>query len=386
MERINDGSSSPPSYLPTLDGVRGIAIALVVAHQLNHLGGHDIATRIADHLLVGGWAGVQLFFVLSGFLITGILLDSRESPDYYRTFYIRRALRIFPIYYIALLLLVVLLPALGVVPPAWREHQLWLWLYLSNWTLPFVGPPLPHFWSLAVEEQFYLLWPLLVHSRPPRALLRLCGVLAVLSVIARVAMVAAEAPPLVIYMNSFSRLDALIAGAAVAALLRMPGWLPRLTRSVRPRVFLPVFALGAIAFEMAFAYHAMDPFGQVVGYSVMSAIFALVILAAACADAEGGRPGALSRFLASGPMRALGKYSYGMYIFHKPMSDLIGDPVLKSLGYAGGLSFGGQVVYLVVADSIIFVAGMLSYWLIERHFLALKRHFERGPRAQRESS
>jgi peptidoglycan/LPS O-acetylase OafA/YrhL len=383
MERSIDGTSSLPAHFPTLDGLRGVAIVLVVSHQLNRLTVQDLLTWLADHVLVGGWTGVQLFFVLSGFLISGILLDSRDSPSYYRTFYIRRVLRIFPIYYGALLLFVIVLPGLGILPPAWRDHQIWLWIYLSNWSPYIWTATLSHFWSLAVEEQFYLLWPLLVHSRTPRELLRLCAGLAVVSLLARVAMVVAGVPTLSIYENSIARLDALVAGGAVAALLRMPGWLPRIMRTARPRFCLPVFCLGAMGLVTLLAYRAQDPFGQTVGYSLLSMMFALVIMAAACSDAAGDPPGACARLLRSAPMRALGKYSYAMYIFHKPMSDLLGDPLLKALGYPDRLPPLAQMAYLVAADTAVLIVGMLSYWLVERHFLRLKRRFAAEPEPKR---
>src|SRR5690242_3161095 len=116
-----------------------------------------------------GVLGVDLFFVLSGFLITGLLLDAKGKPHYFRNFYARRTVRIFPLYYLVLFLLLVVLPAVIAVPPALahaRREQAWLWTYTSNfyiaskasWALGYVS----HFWSLAIEEHFYLLWPLVV--------------------------------------------------------------------------------------------------------------------------------------------------------------------------------------------------------------------------------
>jgi peptidoglycan/LPS O-acetylase OafA/YrhL len=383
MDITAEAPARLPARFPTLDGLRGIAIVLVISHQFNRLVGSDLPTRIADHVLGGGWTGVQLFFVLSGFLITGVLLDGRGSPHYFGNFYMRRALRIFPIYYAALLLFVIGLPALGILPPEWRERQFALWLYVSNW--PFgESKVLPHFWSLAVEEQFYLFWPLVVYWRGPRAMLRVCLVLAGVSLLARVAMVADAMAPLAIYENSLSRMDALVAGGAVAALLRMPGWLPRIRES-RLHARLPILLLAALALEIVLAFKQYDPLGQTIGYSLLSALFAVLILAAACGDADGGDRSACARFLRSAPLRALGKYSYGMYIFHKPMSDLLGDPLLASLGYAGGLPLGPQVLYLIVVNTSIFLVGMLSYGLFERHFLALKPRFAPRSPSQRES-
>ncbi|MGH9886362.1 MAG: acyltransferase family protein, partial [bacterium] len=154
--------------VPALDGVRGAAILLVLAHNLNPFEGGRLVDQGVSLAFNFGWVGVQLFFVLSGYLISGILLDSREAPGYYRAFFGRRVLRIFPLYYGMLLVCLVILPALGLAPAALladRAHSVWLWTYLINWVEPFGVPvaAFPHFWSLAVEEQFYLvLAPLIV--------------------------------------------------------------------------------------------------------------------------------------------------------------------------------------------------------------------------------
>src|SRR6266852_9355595 len=105
-----------PARLPTLDGLRAIAILLVVPHNLNLIAMRGGGAGLLVAGLHRGWIGVQLFFVLSGFLITSILLDARDAPDYYRSFFVRRVLRIFPLYYATLLVLFVLLPALGLLP------------------------------------------------------------------------------------------------------------------------------------------------------------------------------------------------------------------------------------------------------------------------------
>jgi peptidoglycan/LPS O-acetylase OafA/YrhL len=167
--------SSPRSgfagHLPALDGVRGLAILLVL---LYHFVAQTTATNrleaAVNWALGYGFLGVDLFFVLSGFLITGILYDSRADPGYFRTFYMRRVLRIFPLYYAVLAVVffgVSLLPALrGSEIAGLREHQAWAWLYGINvylsiqggWVLSYIE----HFWSLAVEEHFYFIWPLVV--------------------------------------------------------------------------------------------------------------------------------------------------------------------------------------------------------------------------------
>ncbi|HZJ61945.1 MAG TPA: acyltransferase [Kofleriaceae bacterium] len=169
-----DREAPASEIVPALDGVRGLAILLVLAHNLSPF---ESTRRLID-LSAGltfdfGWVGVQLFFVLSGYLISGILLDTRGAPGYYRAFFGRRVLRIFPLYYGVLFLCLVLLPVLGLAPDALladRRHSVWLWTYLINWAEP-LGAAIavfPHFWSLAVEEQFYLVWPFVVSRTPPR--------------------------------------------------------------------------------------------------------------------------------------------------------------------------------------------------------------------------
>jgi len=154
-------------WIPALDGIRGLAILMVM---LFHYGGNLERTNPIGRLVGGlfsfGWSGVDLFFVLSGFLITGILLDSRNAENYFSSFYARRVLRIFPAYYVSLALLLLILPMLD--PPLRLSLPSDQWMYVfyaQNWVGIFDYPGrglLTPYWSLAVEEQFYLVWPLVV--------------------------------------------------------------------------------------------------------------------------------------------------------------------------------------------------------------------------------
>jgi len=165
--------------VPALDGIRGLAILLVIPHDaglLLDLPGpmHGAAYVVREFIQVGR-AGVQLFFVLSGFLITGGLLDSRGAPGYFAALYARRALRILPLYFAVLSLTFLVLAPRQALPHellASQRHQIWLWTFLSNWMDPAGGgvSGFTHFWSLAVEEQFYLLWPLAVLRLAPERL------------------------------------------------------------------------------------------------------------------------------------------------------------------------------------------------------------------------
>ena len=215
-------------HFTSLDGLRGVAFLLVFAH---HYGLSANITqpfiRALGWLAGGGWMGVDLFFVLSGFLITGILIDTRDGPHYYRNFYARRALRILPLYYTLLLVLFAL-------TPVW--HLKWHWghlayvFYLGNFAglldgtlnhvLPFIT--LTHTWSLAVEEQFYLIWPLIVASiASPRRLVRLCFILSGCGLLLRILLLlTVPAAHEWSYGQLPTHADGLLLGAVAAVLFR----------------------------------------------------------------------------------------------------------------------------------------------------------------------
>jgi len=360
--------------LPALDGVRGIAILLVLLHQLDRIEGEGLATRLVEYAFDAGWVGVQLFFVLSGFLITGILLGSRGTPTYFRSFFVRRVLRIFPVYFGALVLFLWIAPSVGLAPPSWRDHQLWYWLYLSNWTEPFLGGSLPHLWSLAVEEQFYLLWPFVVARLDARDLLRTCVALAVASLMIRAVMLGAGVPAEAVYTFSTSRIDALLLGAAAAIVAREPRFMPRALGAPRTLWFVAL-GTGVLGFLATHGYPRTSPLGQTVGYSLLSVVFAAAILALAIEARQGKKPSLMARALSSAPLAALGTYSYGMYVFHKPLHDLVGSRVLASMGFGHGLGLLEGLVYVGIGALATLLVGVASYWVLERHFLALKDRF-----------
>jgi peptidoglycan/LPS O-acetylase OafA/YrhL len=306
-------------------------------------------------------------------------MDARESPHYYRDFFARRVLRIFPLYFGALLLLVVVFPGLGLVPGTWRDEQLWYWLYLSNWTQPYTPGPLPHFWSLAVEEQFYLLWPFVVLRLEPRSLLPACLWIAAASLVLRCLMLAMGVFPEAVYMFSHARMDALVLGAAAAVILRHPASVPPLFASPA-RLWRAAVVIGVVGLGLTRAYPRGSVLGQTLGYTLLAVVFALAVLALALEDTS-GQGGWIARILRSAPLRANGRYSYGMYVWHKPLHDLVGKPTLESLGLGPSLPLAAGLAYVGVGIAVTFGVGMASYWLFERHFLALKERFApRGPR------
>jgi len=366
--------------IPELDGIRGLAILLVfLTHFIAiELPEHGVAVDNAVRWVARfGWSGVDLFFVLSGFLITGILLDTKGQPNYWRNYAARRCLRIFPLYYGALVLVIIVLPAAthwGYPPLATlREHQAWYWTYTVNFLEVIKGraaAPLntSHFWSLCIEEQFYLLWPLVVLFSSPRAILRIAAGACLFGVAFRWWIVRAPLDPASAYVLTPGRLDGLMIGAALAV-QRRAGGLERL----RP-LAIRVVAVGAalvigIALWRGMEYE--DPVMAVAGFPLIALTFGAFLVLGLTS------PGPLSRFLSLGPLRSWGKYSYGLYLIHYP---LIGVLDLKLAPRLAGLAWHGSqlpvvVVFCAVGVPLCYGVAWLSYHLYEKRFLALKRHF-----------
>ena len=371
-----------PTHFPGLDGLRGLAILAVIAHNLQLLDSPNSALGAAVEIVLDrGWVGVQLFFVLSGFLITGILLDTRHALNHFRSFYARRALRIFPLYYVALTVLLVGLPWLG-VPHAGHPtlvQQLPFWFYVSNWTQAhaYDGASVSHFWSLAVEEQFYLLWPFLLHRCRPTAVLRVCIAVAVLAFVARVVLLHLDVDPHAIYMASVARMDALALGGALAAALRVP----RAAAWLAPRsgtLLLVAVGMGACGAVVTHGYPRLSMLDESFGYAVLS--IALTALVGASVTADGAGRGGPLGWLRAAPLRAVGKYSYAMYVLHRPLNDLLGVPWLVPRLPQPTTSVLATVVYLGLLTLVTFLLAMLSHRWIERPFLRLKdRHRAEPP-------
>jgi len=368
---------------PALDGVRALAILLVIPHNLNLI---TEPVGVFAHVLVSyldrGWIGVQLFFVLSGFLITGILLDTRGAPDYLRSFFVRRALRILPLYYALLIFVFVILSAAALLPPSLPRSagtELSYWLFFANWYAP-LHPghgSMTHLWSLSVEEQFYLVWPLLVWRRNARELLLLCVSIALLSLCIRALMWYAGAPTEAIYQFSITRMDALALGGAAAAALRLPQVPEQI--ALRRRIwFAAAVALLAIGAALTGGYATPDAPTMSFGYSLLAIVFSLLVLLAACADDSQRQ--AWVAFLRLSWLRRIGKYSYAMYLLHVPLHLLLGARLLQALGLDRSTSVTVNVAYLLLGVALSYLAAAASYRLIELPFLKLKDRFAPSPR------
>lgn len=378
------------SHVPALDGVRGLAIVLVLISHLM-LFNDRTGSRFGDSLaaLRGlGWVGVDLFFVLSGFLITGILYDTLHNPRYFRSFYMRRFLRIFPLYYGFLFFLLLLGHWARGLHFDWDGRQYVLLTYLQNTGLWFpvtgfhVGAwaDLDHFWSLAVEEQFYLVWPLLVFLvRGRRRLIALGLALSGIALLLRIALYLHGSSPMLIFMLTPCRMDTLLLGGCMALAIRGDsGWIPR--RWMVPMALVAAAAIAAYALWHLGADMRGFFFGATFGYTVI-ALGCIGLLVAALEPAS-----AAQRFFRWSVLRSLGKYSYGIYVLHIFVAHLFAIFTFRLLGtslrifltpYLHSRPLAVLLEFLVNAAVVFFVA-YLSYNLYEVHFLKLKRYFGYG--------
>ncbi len=359
-------SAERSRHVDALDGLRGVAILLVLLHGFDVVSGAHGLGHLIDSAFDAGWIGVQLFFVLSGFLITGILLDTRDSPDYYRNFFVRRVLRIFPLYYGVLFVAFVLLPLFMDIRGG--ADQVWLWTYLANFAAPFGHgeSAFPHFWSLCVEEQFYLVWPLIVRHAGRRGVIAISIVLTLLAVASRIFLRIHFGEPVgheAAYLFTPARMDALALGALAGALLREPrvaAWMERRQPTTWFGSGVAVVAAGLVIGRLQRTGDSM----QVAGYTLLGFGFALILLSALRED---GLP---ARWLRLSLLRRCGLYSYAMYVFYAPLHLFVGLPLIARFGGDGGLRTG--MVYQTFAMSATFLIAAASYHFYERRFLALK--------------
>jgi len=335
--------------------------------------------RLVVQALNYGSLGVDLFFALSGFLITGILYDSHAEPSYFRSFYMRRALRIFPLYYgvLAIVFFVVpLVPALqGTELASLGRFQSWAWLYGVNVYLSLQGgwvmSYLTHFWSLAVEEHFYLFWPLVVWAlaRRPQRLLQVAAGLAAASFVARQAAALAGVNLVALTVFTPFQLDALCLGGFFAVVMRQPGGAEKVRRAVLPLAVVPALVIVGLWL----ANNVTDTLRMAT--SPLRSGMLRLLLVALLLRALTARDGAAdARFFRSGFMRFLGKYSYGIYVYHHFLSYYAATThTLPRLTETVGSLLLALVIQEGVGIALSIAIAWLSYELFEKHFLRLKR-------------
>ena len=372
---------SVSGHIPALDALRGLAIVLVMVGHFSHFDGMPPVValdRMIKTIAVAGWVGVDLFFVLSGFLITGILYDSKGGRHYFRNFFARRVLRIFPVYYACLVVFLVVLPRLFPNDSGFqaiRSDGFWYWTYLTNLKIAKFGfpafPVLGHFWSLAIEEQFYFVWPAVVLLSARADLIRICLLCIVGSLVLRVAFVLGGYGDAA-YVLTPARMDSLAVGAVLAIAARSPGGLTRITRLAQPTAAI-VGAVLVTLFVWRGGLAPWDPLMETIGHTLLACFFGAVLVLALTSPPK-TFPG---KIFDSSKLSFFGRYSYALYVFHAPILFFHLDRFLP-LGLVPTV-FGSlllkKAVFVTSAMAVSVVIAMISWHLCEKQFLKLKRFF-----------
>jgi peptidoglycan/LPS O-acetylase OafA/YrhL len=384
VEPVTPAAASPGVFdfrqrMPALDGLRGLAILSVfLYHYAGGTGTDHHSTGLLLRAMYGvtqfGWAGVDLFFVLSGFLITGILFDTQNDPAYYGKFYARRSLRIFPIYYLFLAIMTGIGVAIGV---HWRAGDGWFLLY-AGFPAALVKPEIipqsayiriTHLWSLCMEEQFYLVWPWLIAklAAPKRILWMcvalMCGALTLRILVWGAGWLSAGWA----YTFLPFRMDSLALGAALAILIR--GKHTDTLAKAAPYV-LGVASAGLVA--VFAASRTTDHEGRwidTIGFTTIAfasaGLLVLVVL----------RRGAVYKLFSTQALRTVGKYSYGLYLYHFPLAVLLDPikPILQSLFHA---EVPAKLLFVIFSLAANLGVAWASFVFIESPIMLLKRRFQ----------
>jgi peptidoglycan/LPS O-acetylase OafA/YrhL len=387
------------NYIKGLDGIRGLAVLLVVVFHVElihkmllpegefNLSGFD---RLFIQIFELGWIGVDLFFVLSGFLITRILLLNRDKKNVFKTFYWRRFLRILPLYYLILVAYFILMPLTGLDSrpgtffQVYQDNQSYFWLHISNFLR--VGGKLPagdllHFWSLAVEEQYYLFIPFIIVVLPVKTS-RFTLILGIVgSMLFRYYNVMiANAPEINTYAHPLARMEAFMWGGLLAYFLEFSP-VSRIY-SIRKYVKLSMLAISLVIFYFLYTggqfqtqkamnptFSGFFPLIQTFGYGFISLFFTLSIFLHLTNQRE------KTSLLESNFLCLLGKYSYFIYLTH---TFIIGGAILAGLHFPrisyhfGGLGYFSFTLFTLFIVLISIIMGHFSFTLLESPLLRYK--------------
>lgn len=352
-----------------LDGIRGLAILAVTLYRLcKELDPevHPILAAVRRFAPVGE-RGVDLFFVLSGFLITAILLRTKNDPHYFRNFMVRRVLRIFPLYFLSLILGILVIPNIFETTAfeMARREQLFLWTLTSNFRMAWLNSwcfgAFDHFWSLAVEEHFYFVWPAVVLLLTRRQLGMACIAIIVGVSLARTVAAMDSQFEVAVSVATFFRADGLSFGALLAILLTSS--INKTT--IHRAAWIALAVLLPILIGIAGSGIRLLAFSNTLCPATCFAGMAIVLL--------GSRNSPIVKLFESRCLRMLGKYSYGMYVVQLPLVTMLPLASFSELLVTDRIV--GSIIYVVSLFTAILLLAMASFHCFESHFLRLKKHF-----------
>lgn len=352
-----------PKYIPQFDGLRGIAILAVLFSHLTYMTSVGFA-----HLFQYGRTGVDLFFVLSGFLITGILLDSKNADGYFKNFYARRALRIWPVYYGMLFLFFMLLPLLFPRFSLQTDRDTWPYYatYLQNLFYNFNhSVPLAPTWSLAVEEQYYMFWAPVVFLCGRKSLRSILLGMIAFSFCFRVISSYRGAPLEFVHNFTLCRLEPLAAGGLAALWLRSP----KCTPAKWARVGMIAFALGLAGVALALTDSGIN--GPVYSYPFLAAAFAGLMALSLTASPTTTFVG---RTLTQPWLVYTGRISYGIYLIHVPIFMGV-DLAARKIWRESQFFHVTQLLAVSAAFAATYIAASISWFCFEQPILRLKKYF-----------
>jgi peptidoglycan/LPS O-acetylase OafA/YrhL len=362
-------------HIGALDGIRGLAVLMVFASHYGDFAQNTHSTLLltAERVKEAGWLGVDLFFALSGYLITGILWKTRKNTNKVRSFYAKRVLRLFPVYYAVWIFLV---GYSAVTSRNWEPHVFLEYIfYLGNFAAPYhmnVGPFLvSHFWSLAVEEQFYLIWPFIIWKMSDiRAVLRLLVALFATSTAIKIGCLIFG-----VYIHAYfylpTHMEALTAGAFTSlAIIEWPDLCQRFAK----------LALAILIPSLLIAFICFDGFNNE-KLSVVTATLPMIgIIAASLILRAQDHDSLLAKLMNLRILKFYGKISYGFYVYHVLFRDIFKHFLYPTIYHLVPDSFIAKVLYLPLVFMICTLIATASFYFYEKPFLQMKRRFE-GARA-----
>jgi peptidoglycan/LPS O-acetylase OafA/YrhL len=369
--------------IPGLDGLRGMAILTVMIYHMTLLIPNNVIDSGWVAIASVGWCGVDLFFVLSGFLISTILLESKTQDNFLRNFWMRRVLRIFPLYYAVVVFSLLILPLFDHPKISnfsrIQGDEIWYWTFLSNYSIAHAGEfrhgILDISWSLAIEEQFYLLWPLLILITDRKQFAKLCVGIFIVSIVAKIILMSKGTNLVATYVVTPARMEGLAFGGLAAVVVRdidketLHGFSKNLT--------LISTALLLILFTYFGGLDWTSREVQLLSLPLFAILFTSILLVTLTASEHSS----LLKILNNRILISFGKYSYAMYLFHLPLRALVRDTLYGPVDFitVAGSRLPGQILFYVISIGITLLAAWLSWHMYEKHFLRLKTLFSVRP-------